>query len=914
MRVDTNIWGKLSGKPVPRYHPLVCHMFDSSRVALELWEGFVSEGIRQWFGERFSLAMEATSRWVAFWVSLHDMGKATPAFQRKATGEHPGLVRLLKTKGYSFSGSDSKRSHSLLTRVILEELLAETSAPWGLDRSLARHLAIILSGHHGGFPPAEQSSAISRSVGGDKWDVQRRAIMQLLAQHWGIAELPRPRCVPKEAQAVYMVLAGLVSVSDWVASCDSCFEYAGGEVDIDEYVERLPEKSRSALGSLGWTQPGFPHTRLRFSDMFKFEANPMQKAVMRICQHLSAPSLVMIEAPMGLGKTEAAFYLIHEYLRIFRQRGAYVALPTQTTSNQMHRRFSDFLKKALQPAGADPMLLHSSSMLYKDMNRFEPSNVGEAPSYGLPADAPTVEWFATPKRGLLAPFAVGTIDQSLFGVVQTRHMFVRLFGLADKVVVLDEVHAYDTYTSELLKHLLRWLSKLNCGVVLLSATLPRRNRKELIEAFQGKPAGEIPTRNYPRVCLSDKAETRCVECNSGERKNVYLSRLPGGAQAVASKIKAALSQGGCAAVVCNTVKRSQEMYRYMRSVADNDCQVLLLHSQFPFRQRQQIEAKIVSQFGKDGWRQGRRPAKAVLVSTQIIEQSLDIDFDLMVTDLAPVDLVLQRAGRLHRYASINGRSLIRPANVRRPQIWIACPEVVDGVPDLAVDQLIYERYVLLRSYLSLVASNLTILTIPDDVELLIEQVYDDDSHWPLTGRWQRILEDARREFLNKQRKDVFNAQCKEIPFPDDPNGVLFAFNQQLPDDEDLASSWSLGGLTRKALPSVTLICLHARDDGLFVDPSLTVPVDLRTPPDRDLTRLLLERAVRVTNRRVVGYFRSQQIPRSWRNAPLLRYCHPLVLQDGLAECGGCTVGLDAELGLVIEAKDNKKEPEDDAFV
>ena len=279
--------------------------------------------------------------------------------------------------------------------------------------------------------------------------------------------------------------------------------------------------------------------------------------------------------------------------------------------------------------------------------------------------------------------------------------------------------------------------------------------------------------------------------------------------------------------------------------------------------------------------------------------SLDLDFDLMVTDLAPVDLVLQRAGRLHRHTPAQGAT-DRPSSLATPQLWIAEPQTPEGaVPSFGASEWVYERYLLLRSYLCLLRERGAALKLPDDVERLIEQVYDNGDHWALDALWRDALAEARAKLEDVRGRDGWLATSRLIPNPDASDGVLAAFNRELPEDESLATQCSIGGLTRKALPSIRLICLHQQDDHCYLDRDCRRRVDLDRAPDHEALRNILDNAVRLSYPSVVRDIDIDP-PASWQTAPILRNCFPLFLLVGRARISrSLSIELHGELGIVI---------------
>jgi len=618
----------------------------------------------------------------------------------------------------------------------------------------------------------------------------------------------------------------------------------------------------------------------------------MQETVVSATSHLAPPALVIIEAPTGEGKTEAALYLADHWLRTAQQRGTYVAMPTMATSNQMLRRVRDFLERRYAGGQAELFLLHGNAAWSDDMESLRLAAISDEHSATVVAHS----WFLPRKRSLLAPFAVGTVDQTLLSVLQTKHFFVRLFGLSHKTIIFDEIHAYDTYMSSLFQRLLRWLSAMDTTVVLLSATLPDSTRRELMQAYTGRPFTH-PV-HYPAISWATANADGVLPVQTSPlcARNLDLKWADGAPPALAESLRAQLVGGGCVAVVCNTVGRAQEIYRTLAEahiVPDDD--LYLFHARFPFRQRQEIENAILERFGDAG---GCRPRQAIVVATQVIEQSLDLDFDLMVSDVAPVDLVLQRAGRLHRHQRSN-----RPDALRRPCLWLARPEQRDGIPQWGSDAFVYEPYVLGRSYLAL--CDRAQIAIPGDVQALIAFVYDEAE---VAGdsiiqnqALRHVLDRDRTRMMEHRDQDQYKALKNMIPSPDDED-ILSATNRQLDEDNpELHEAWR--ALTRLAQPNVTLICLHEQDGQVALDADGQIPVDLTRPPDGEMAKALAQRAVTVSNYQVVRHFLAHGPPEGWREHAMLRYNRAAIFRQGKCDVGDNKLVLDSRLGLLVEREE-----------
>jgi CRISPR-associated endonuclease/helicase Cas3 len=377
-------------------------------------------------------------------------------------------------------------------------------------------------------------------------------------------------------------------------------------------------------------------------------------------------------------------------------------------------------------------------------------------------------WFASAKRAILAPFGVGTVDQALLGIVAAKHFFVRQFGLAGKVVILDEVHTYDLYTSTLLDTLIRRLLELRCTVIVLSATLTRDRRRELLSLAGGQP-GQLSDA-YPLLSCGS-SPVREFPVPPPPSKTVTI-QFPPADSLVESALERA-RQGQCVLWIRNTVDEAQQTFGSLKSANHEGGPLLaLLHSRFPQFRREDLEGEWMERLGKDG---KTRPANGcVLVSTQVVEQSVDIDADLLITDLAPTDMLLQRMGRLHRHDRPN-----RPGT--GPEIWISIPTIpADGSAKTLREALgksayVYAPYVLLRSWQQWRERHA--ITLPDDIRAILEATYATPrADEPAT--WTELREDLERRKAELSSKALNATNVWSQPALDDDEGVQTRYNNR----------------------------------------------------------------------------------------------------------------------------------------
>ena len=913
-----------------RYHPLLFHLLDVAHTALELWDVVLPDAFKRRIAAALQCDMEAARMTVGFLAGVHDLGKATPGFQFQDT-PLDWLRKLLKQHGFNEPLRCENKPHPLVTAKELRLFMRDPEFFWQKDEDGDRVLAHITGAHHGMFPSSEYGSWGERQVGDAKWREARLVLLHYLREALCPGFTFPVACWREDAIGAVPQLAGFISVADWIGS-SRLFTPVGHRdgtrtPPLHEYIPKSQSRARQSLRDFGWAKTPQPRgPRPDFAEFWGFPPNALQEAVIEQTQavieqarDVVKPFFLLIEAPMGVGKTEAALWASDAAQVAGINGGFYVALPTQATSNAMHKRVKKFVLKRYQNERAVHLqLVHSHAKQSDDVKvihrDLEPIYDAEC----TPGEARVVaaSWFCGSKRPLLAPFGVGTIDQSLRAALQTRHWFVRLFGLAGKVVVFDEVHAYDTYMSHLLMTLLGWLREIGCSVIMLSATLPTSKRRELTRTW----GSELPSEEalYPRLTWlqgdQQTATSQAVEPRDLEKRTVAVRRLR--PDDLGRTLREKLRGGGCAAVICNTVVEAQQMFERLRAeigdVVPEDGWTLF-HARMPFGWRQRIEKSVIERFGKQ---KAERPRCAVVVATQVIEQSLDLDFDWMASFVAPGDLLLQRMGRLHRHPKDeNGNFFKRPDLLETPELAILCDAIGDGVPSFDLSELVYEREMLLRSWL--VWRNLSEVQLPDDIEPLVEAVYADNPPIP-DAAWQseydkalQAAEQKRRKAQDTAKNVVVSAHNENGPLQDPAMFVDFP-TLPLRDDDDPEVNKALRAATRDGDPSVTVVCLcrHNGEIYLFNDkgePDTTQqPLNLNEKPNPDLTRKLDDLSLSLSKRALFNALSQEKPPAGWKKSPVLRHYRALIFDGNFTKVNGHRLRLDRELGLVIEKEEMEK--------
>ena len=889
------IWAKTE-KGTERTHPLVCHVLDTSAVASVLWDEVLALHSQRIVGDALGLTICEARTWAAFLAGLHDLGKASPVFQAK----HPPAVTVLSRQSYEFRPHVYQVPHGTITSATLGSILIDL---FNIEKKIAVNLARLAGGHHGVFDSPDALKQVTQDqAGSGQWKTARLEIVNCLAQAVTLQGRPTRR-----ALAGYALLAGLISVADWIASTTDYFPFASTEIEkagTDEYFCTALEKAKAALGCLGWLCRAKMREPLAFEALFRIPSQrPLQEQCIAVSERLSHPALVIVEAPMGEGKTEAALYMAEKLTQLFGLRGFFIGLPTQATSNQMFTRVKEMFERGCEDGTAHLLLLHGHASLSAEFEGLR-ANVIEAfgpagiePDGNESATVAAGEWFTYRKRGLLAPYGVGTVDQALMGALQSKHVFVRLLGLSGKVIIIDEVHAYDTYMSALLDRLVIWLRSLGSTVILLSATLPEERRRALVRAANPSAEIESGASSYPRVTVVDRRGIELLEFPAySTSRLVNIETICADPNAIAEWVRDRISGGGCAAVVCNTVRRAQEIYEACKRLMPEDATdgspvVDLLHSRFFFEDREERELRSLTRFGPP--EKARRPLRAVLVATQIIEQSLDLDFDLMVSEMPPIDLLLQRLGRLHRHNRAR-----RPLGGGPTLGLVEVPVDEAGYPKFpAAQKRVYDEHVLLRTWLLLKGRNS--ITLPDNIRSLVECVYGQTERpefdSPLAPIWARTL--AKLEA--SRARELEEAQHRYLPELGGMFQLDLLTSMGREDDEGLHPFFR--ALTRLADKSITLIGLFEKDGAHFIDRACTERVFITALPSHKESIRLLRRSCSLSDRRAVGFFEQQPSPQSWKKSPLLRHCRPVYFaKSGCAVMGEWQLRLCPETGLRIE--------------
>lgn len=817
-----SVWAK-SPDGDGNWLPLYQHLRDTAAVARWLWDNWLPDRTRAVLAESLGLT-DTQARTVAVYLAgVHDIGKATPVFaamcpEMLAQNVAAGLEGEFRPKG-------SREDHHTRTG---HAAMAVELAERGAKPLTADTWAVVVGAHHGDPPKGSEVWPLMRPgrrspMGGLGW---REVRDTLLAEHWassGLGRVVDQRGWFPLPQTAQTVLTGLVIVADWIASNEEMFGYT----DLDD-----PHRLTRAVAKLGLPAPwrvGEVPTEVadlydqRFGDgTGSFVPRPVQDAVADVVSMMPDAGLVIVEAPMGEGKTEAALVAAEVLAARTGAGGIHIALPTQATSDGMFSRvvdWTDRLPATDLPIGASVWLGHRKAgmnQVWTDLG----AGTREVDSDGGHRTAPH-PWMRGRKKAHLATVAVSTVDQLLLSALRARHLMMRHLSLVGKVVIVDEVHAYDAWMNGYLDRVLTWLGAYRVPVVLLSATLPPSRRAALVAAYTGEPAPEevAAQQGYPLVTVAGPWGCEQTEPPaSGRRTRVQLEFVGDDPKTVVDRVAAAVEAGGCVLVIRNTVGRAQELAGLLEGRLGAD-RVMLNHSRFLAVDRAELDVSLLNRFGSPKRLAevgGKRPAGHVVVATQVAEQSLDVDFDLLATDLAPVDLVLQRIGRLHRHVRP------RPGPLVDPVCLVTGVELHGDDEPPTLDRggrAVYREWALLRA--AHVLAGRTHVDLPGDIAELVRSAYEGTSVRP---GWQDAQDRAVHEEERVRDDKEWGSATFQVAAPDGDE-PFFSWVDGSTSDDDTAGQAQV----RDGEPTLEVTVLVRDGQGALRLPSW--PVGLSRPGD-----------------------------------------------------------------------------------
>ena len=621
-----------SGKNFSEWLPLCVHLNDTAEIMKHLLEEFVSDSFS------FSCGLDKSELYktALFVVGVHDIGKATVAFQFKISHSVPerfkALEHYIKMPDFMDSARMRITPHALAGEIILRYF----GCPAGI--------ATIVGAHHG--IPSDIDDICKQNlskedkkniVGFENYFGNDEKYREIFKSVWksfidealefsGLTSLNE---LPELNSHAQMILCGLLIMADWIASNVNLFPL----ISVDDNEENINYSERSETA---WEKLDFPdmwksmrkeYSNTEFKNVFGFVPNDIQKALIEIVENSEKSGIYILEAPMGCGKTEASLSSAEVLAGKFDKNGLFFGLPTQATANGLFPRIQQWSEKQSETDRHSIQLKHSSASLNEAFQHIKNGIPDEENDSGLIVHS----WFCGNKKACLADFVVATVDQMLMSALKRKHVMLLHLGLSEKIVIIDEVHAYDAYMNRYLERALQWLGSYHTPVILLSATLPAKRRISLIRSYLGTKKSDKKFEeniSYPVITWTDGKKI-CQKnlTYNGKSNSVKIKKCS--TDSIFPDIINVVKNGGCVGIIVNTVKRAQHIAETIRnSITEN---VLLYHAQYIMPDRTLKEEELLRKTGKNSTSETRKGF--VAVGTQVLEQSLDIDFDMHSNDV-----------------------------------------------------------------------------------------------------------------------------------------------------------------------------------------------------------------------------------------------------------------------------------------
>ena len=820
--------------------PLWMHARDTAGIMEKLWKHWLPVAVRREIcggSEEALQENEALFQKVCVFLGMaHDIGKATAVFQARILEMLPEVRERLTEEGLEIpSDAESKRifntPHALAGQVILRDLHVEEG------------ICEIVGAHHG--RPAEYSELEIKSKDKLCWDsfeYWETIWSEFLSYAVRISGLNCIEELPELSITQRVLLAGLIIMADWIASNQFYFP----TISLDELgsEKMYPKRVQAAWDKLDlpeyWTAGAVGMGEGTFQERFGFSPNKLQAAVMEIAENVGEPGLLIIEAQMGVGKTEAALAASEIFAGICGSGGLFFGLPTQATANGLFPRILDWAKKQLEQGQKFSLILkHSKADLNPDyaelLEEMRTQFEGEA-RIDCEDDARLVvhSFFRGRKQALLSDFVVATVDQILMAALKQKHLMLRHLGMAGKIVIIDEVHAYDAYMTVYLERALCWLGAYHVPVILLSATLPAEQRVSFVNAYlsnrDGSSQEEVKAwkeaRGYPLLTWTNENRICQQELQlQGNTRNVLIKRVKESSRIDILREK--LMDGGCAIVILSTIRRAQEFAKEVRAQMP-EAQIILLHSAFLMPDRATREQELLKKLGKHSIKAERD--YLIVIGTSVLEQSLDIDGDVMLTDLCPMDLLLQRLGRLHRHPIHDD---MRPNQLKTAQCYVI---ESDEEAFESGTRAIYGDYLLMRTKKRLPDH----ITLPTDIPDLVQDCY---GTWDpqFAGEEGNIYENAEEKERKKIKSKRSGAQTYVLGEPDESlTGWLGNVNSDFSEGKAMAQ-------VRDAENSIEVLLFVKHEDEIRYLPwqqqGQCLPLDII--PSKEEKRNILQQCVKL---------------------------------------------------------------------
>lgn len=718
----TNIWAKTAPKK-----SLINHMLETGIVAKCLTDtNGIYHPVLNRLAEITGCGSDTLLTKIVFICAIHDIGKIHPIFQ----GRDEETLEMLKHEGLNQVSFDTRFRHEQYGANIFDRLSVED-----VDIKNSDIISQIIRMHHQKEQKKNSDIDIIKIDDKEKAKKWRHIQNEIYDYIKNVFQFDNLNLINKnisksELFVVQNAILGIMITADWIASNSYVFDNQQYE-NVDEFFESRKIQALKFLNNAGMIRQQIPVMQ-DFRSAFGFNGRPVQNDVEKIV-HKNDIKCMLIESDCGSGKTEAALYAAAVLGNRSGLSGIYMGLPTGVSAEAIQNRVDKFLTlHGMQ----NTKLYTSKSMLLRE-----------------PDKKPV--WTDMSRQRLLAASAVGTVDQVMTAARLVRFESVRMDGLASKVLIIDEIHAYDAYMLAVIKDLLKICEELGVPVIMLSATLPISTKSDLLGVLGD---GNIELHNgYPMISYVTK-DGKIHEHVSHQYmpdKKISCELLPilNDNDKIARYAVDAVKDGGCECVIMNTVADAICVYDKIKKNKKDDCKIILYHSRMTINARDEKSREILAMCGKD---RTKRPERVIIVGTQVLEQSLDIDVDYMITAICPIDLLFQRIGRYHRHGDAGTiREYVVVANI----VQVLIPS---DLSSYGGTEYVYEKCYL-DATIDAINEHNGHLLIPSGMPDMINYVY---SHASIDVRVRQIIDEANSDAGNIKIKNGFEIYTKRNDLTD----------------------------------------------------------------------------------------------------------------------------------------------------
>jgi len=740
-----SFWGKSNRDPKGQGYDLVLtHAIDSGCVALAMWDLVFDRRKKNLIKSMLGIRRDAEARLALAWiVSMHDVGKVSPGFE----GKVEELAFCLK-EGYEPNKhvDDDATDHGMAT---LDFFMFVIATRYPEHKKVVESIGRVLAGHHGKFKNWQETTR--RLFGDGKWDEARTCHCDALNSLFGKPDFGK---VKKFSPVAICFLAGFVALCDWISSDKRKFGFfsptnekincdeAESEKMIRAHFRKTLTTATDVVKRIGFVAPSLKRKK-SFKELFGFHPYDSQKKAGELARSMKGPLLIIIEDQTGCGKTEAGLWAL-------AQAGllpCYTGLPTQAMANLQRKRYSEFFR-AYYDEEVPIALAHSRA------------------NYVMSNDSVLSDDFLSGKRtAIFSPCGIGTIDQPLMGVIKCKHYFTRLFALFGRSQVFDEIHSYDAYMSENLTTLIGYLKAMGCSIVLMTATLTTEKKREFVQAFSSDGKGHKFKDHFPSILVYDGKSPPKISRIKGRERLLNFSMITTldmkDDSPLLHKLNVDFKDGGCVAVVRTVIDDVQRTYRtlvgeYGRKMVRN------WHARHVSFVRARTEKELYDALGVEAYRGASRPERLIVVASPILGECLNISFDGMYGDLAPLDVLIQRMGRIHRFVCQLVKEGILAGTAEKKLVYnCLLPPMLEGSYDWGSVGNVYLPFLLDNT--ARILSEYPVINDPRDTKRLVNLCYPDQN------TIRRKKDEAMKDYEKRQTWEKILAAASAIPRHDGPD-------------------------------------------------------------------------------------------------------------------------------------------------